>query len=220
MGTFSRIFGSEDKDLQKKADELLLKLSKGFQSASAKLCVAAECWEEGKKDVLKELQEEIIELEREMDEVKEELVENVLTKSAFMPQAALERHTLVKAIDKVIDATENPIRIMVMGIDMKPPSEIREIGKKVWQCTDLLQDAVKNLYKDFKKAIEITRKLDILREETRDIQFELLGKLYNDPKFKPTEIILFQSVSERMVHVAQRAEDAGDYIRELAVKYS
>ncbi|MCK5151233.1 MAG: DUF47 family protein [Candidatus Thorarchaeota archaeon] len=220
MGTFSRIFGSEDKDLQKKADELLLKLSKGFQSASAKLCVAAECWEEGKKDVLKELQEEIIELEREMDEVKEELVENVLTKSAFMPQAALERHTLVKALDKVIDATENPIRIMVMGIDMKPPSEIREIGKKVWQCTDLLQDAVKNLYKDFKKAIEITRKLDILREETRDIQFELLGKLYNDPKFKPTEIILFQSVSERMVHVAQRAEDAGDYIRELAVKYS
>ena len=217
---FSRIFGKGDKDLQKKADELLLKLSKGLQSASAKLSVAAECWEEGKIDVLKELQEEIIELEREMDEVKEELVEDVLTKSAFMPQAALERHTLVKALDKVIDATENPIRIMVLGSKLKPPPEIREIGKKVWKCTDLLQDAVKNLYKDFKKTIEITRKLDVLREETRDIQFELLGKLYNDPKFKPTEIILFQSVSERMVHVAQKAEDAGDYIRELAVKYS
>ncbi|MHA1906598.1 MAG: DUF47 domain-containing protein [Candidatus Thorarchaeota archaeon] len=220
MGTFSRIFGTGDKELQKKADELLLKLSKGFQSASAKLCVAAECWEEGKIDNLKELQEEIIELEREMDEVKEELVENVLTKSAFMPQAALERHTLVKALDKVIDATENPIRMMVMGSELKPPPEIRKIGKKIWKCTDLLQDAVKFLYKDFKKAIEITRELDIMREETRDIQFELLGNLFDDDDFKPREIILFKSISERMVLVAQKAEDAGDYIRELAVKYS
>ncbi|MHA2424225.1 MAG: DUF47 domain-containing protein [Candidatus Thorarchaeota archaeon] len=220
MGTFSRIFGGGDKGLQKKADELMLKLSKGLQSASAKLCVATECWEEGKFETLKELQEEIITLEREMDHVKEELVENVLTKSAFMPQAALERRTLVKALDKVIDATENPIRIMNMGCGMKPPGEIREIGKKLWKCTDLLQDAVKLLYTDFKKTIEITNKIDILREEARDTQFELLGKLYNNPDFKPTEIILFQSVSERMVHVAQKAEDAGDYIRELAVKYS
>jgi predicted phosphate transport protein (TIGR00153 family) len=219
MGTFSRIFGTGDKDLQKKADELLMKLSKGFQKASAKLCVASECWEEGKFDTLKELQEEIIELEREMDQVKEDLVENVLTKSAFMPQAALERHTLAKALDKVIDATENPIRMMVMGGNMKPPSEIREIGKKVWKCTDLLQDAVKFLYKDFVKAIEITHEIDILREQTRDLQFELLGNLINDDDFKPREIILFKSVSERMVDVAQKAEDAGDYIRELAVKY-
>jgi predicted phosphate transport protein (TIGR00153 family) len=220
MGTFSRIFGTGNKALQKKADELLLKLSKGLQSASAKLCVATECWEEGKMDTLKELQEEIIELEREMDEVKEELVENILIKSAFMPQAALERHTLVKALDKVIDATENPIRMMNMGCDMKPPPEIREIGKKLWQCTDLLQDAVKNLYKDFKKTIDITHKLDILREETRDIQFALLYRLLHEDDFKSREVILFKSISERMFHVAQKAEDAGDYIRELAVKYS
>ncbi len=220
MGTFSRIFGTGDKDLQKKADELLIQLSKGLQSASAKLCVATEVWEEGKTEVLDELQEEIIELEREMDGIKEDLVENILTKSAFMPQQSLERHTLVKSLDKVIDATENAIRVMVMGSKMKPPSEIRNIGKKVWKCTDLLQDAIKYLFKDFKKSVEATRKLDRVREEARDIQFVLLGKLYNNSDFRPNEIVLFQTVSERMVIVAQKAEDAGDYIRELAVKYS
>lgn len=220
MGTFSRIFGTGDKNLQKRADELTIKLSKGVQSASAKLCVAAKVWEEGKKEVLEELQAEIIELEREMDEVKEDLVENILTKSAFLPQQALERHTLIKALDKVIDAAENAIRVILMGTKMKPPSEIRELGKKIWRCTDLVQDAVKYLFTDFSKAIESTRKLDGVREEARDVQFELLGKLYNNPDFRPNEIVLFQTVSERMVAVAVKAEDAGDFIRELAMKYS
>jgi len=220
MGTFSRIFGTGDKDLQEKADELLLKLSKGMQSASAKLCVATEAWEERKLETLEELQDEIIELEREMDEIKENLVENILTKSAFLPQQALERHTLAEAIDKVIDATESAIRVMVKGSKMKPPSELRDIGKKVWKCTDFLQDAVKYLYKDFRRSIEVTRELDRIREDARDIQFELLGKLYNNPDFRPNEILLFQTVSEKMVEAAQKSEDAGDYIRELAVKYS
>ncbi|MFW9918827.1 MAG: DUF47 domain-containing protein [Candidatus Thorarchaeota archaeon] len=217
---FSRIFGTGDKDLQKKADELLLELSKGMQSVSAKLCVASKVWEEGNIDVLKELEYEIITLEREMDVIKEDIVENILTKSAFLPQAALERHTIVKALDDVIDAAENAIRVMVMGKRMKPPSEIREIGKQLWICTDLLQDSIKYLYTDFTNAIDITRKLDKEREKARDIQFELMGKLFTNPDFRHNEIVFFQTVSERMVKVAQQAEDAGDYIRELAVRYS
>ncbi len=216
---FSRLFGTGDKDLQKQADELLIELSKGTQSASAKLCVASKAWEEGDLEVLEELKNEIIHLEREMDTVKENIVENILTKSAFLPQAALERHTIVKALDDVIDAAENAIRVMIMGKAIRPPSEIREIGKQLWICTDLLQDAIKYLYTDFTKAIEITRELDKEREKARDIQFELMGKLYTKPDYKPNEIVFFQALTERMVTVAQQAEDAGDYIRELAVKY-
>lgn len=220
IGTFSRIFGTGDKDLQKRADELTIKLSKGVQSASAKLCMAAKVWQEGKMEVLEEIQREIIELERSMDVIKEDIVENILTKSAFLPQQALERHTLVKSLDQIVDATENAVRVISMGSRMNPPPEIRELGKKIWECTDLVQDAVKYLFTDFSKSIECTRKLDGAREEARDVQFEILGKLYNDTKFQSNEIVLFQTVSERMVDVAVKAEDAGDYIRELAMKYS
>jgi predicted phosphate transport protein (TIGR00153 family) len=220
VGAFSKIFGTGDKDLQKRADDLLIQLSKGMQSASAKLCVAAKEWKAGKLSVVKEIETEIIELERKMDEIGEDIVENILTKSAFLPQAALERHTLVKALDDVVDAAENAIRVMAMGKEMKPPNEIREIGMKIWICTDLLQDAVKYLYTDFNAAIEISRKLDKEREEARDIQFILLAKLFSSPDYPANEVVFFKSVSERMVDVAQKAEDASDYIRELAVKYS
>jgi predicted phosphate transport protein (TIGR00153 family) len=220
MGTFTRIFGTGDKDLQEKADELLLKLTKGIQSASAKLCVASKVWVEGEGYKLKEIQDEIIGLEREMDAVKEDLIENVLAKGAFLPQQSLERHTLIIALDKVLDAAENAVRVMTKGERIKPPSEIRELGRKAWMCTDLLQDCVKFLLTDFAKAVDTSRSLDIVREETRDVQFELLGKLYANPDYRANELLLFQTVSERIVLVVQKAEDASDFIRELAVKYS
>lgn len=220
MGTFSRIFGSGDKKLQKEAEECILKLSKTLQSASAKMRVAAECWVEGKDDTLDELEKEIITLEREADRIKEHLVEKILTEHAFLPQQSQERHTLTSNMDSVIDAAEEAIRMMVVGKGMKPPEEIEDIAEKCWICTDLLQDAVKYLFIDFKKSVEITRKLDHVREEARDLQFDLLKKLFRTSKYKAPDVHFFKSVSEKVLEVAIKAEDAGDYIRELAIKYS
>ncbi|MFX1559196.1 MAG: DUF47 domain-containing protein [Promethearchaeota archaeon] len=220
MGTFSKIFGSGDKKLQKEAEEALLKLSKAFQSASAKMKVAAECWVEGKNETLDELEEEIIKLERESDRIKEHLVEKILTQHAFLPQQSQERHLLSSHMDGIIDAAEEAIRMMAVGKGLSPPEEIEDIADKCWICTDLLQDAVKYLFKDFKKSVEITRKLDLVREEARDLQFDLLKKLFRTSEYKAPDVHFFKSVSERILDVAIKAELAGDYIRELAIKYS
>ncbi|MHA2026695.1 MAG: DUF47 domain-containing protein [Candidatus Thorarchaeota archaeon] len=220
MGTFSKIFGSGDKKLQEEAEKCILALSKALQSASAKVHVAAECWVEGKDDTLDELEEEIIKLERDADKIKENLVENILSKHAFMPQQSQERHLLASHMDSIIDASEDAIRMISVGKGMKPPEDIKDIAKKCWICTDLLQDAVKYLYKDFKKSVEQTRKLDLVREEARDLYFELLKKLFRDSKYKAPDVHFFKSVSERILDVAIKAELAGDFIRELAIKYS
>ena len=220
MGIFSRIFGSGNKDLQKRADEILLKMSKALQSASAKLCVAAKVWVKGEYHKLKELEEEVIEIERETDLLKEEIVEEILTQHAFMPQVSEERHSLVNLLDSIIDATENAVRVIALGTDIEPPEELAELAKMCWRCTDLLQDAIKYLFKDFKKSIKMTRKLDLQREEARDIQFKLLGKLCSKSDYKPHEVMLFHIASEKILEVAVESEHAGDFIRELAVKYS
>jgi len=220
MGTFSRIFGLGDKDLQKQADELLLKLSKALQSASAKLHVCADDWDDGKMMNLGELESEIIALEREADTVKDELFEKIFSKRAYLPQQTQERHQLVNHMDNVIDAAEEAARLVLIGRNYKPPEEITKIAEKGWQCTDLLQDAVKYLFTDFKKAVEYTFKVDKVREEARDIQFALLEKLFNEKKFSPKEVSLFRAVSERILRVAIRAEETGDFIRTLAMKYS
>ncbi|MFX1484992.1 MAG: DUF47 domain-containing protein [Promethearchaeota archaeon] len=220
MGTFSKIFGSGDKKLQKEAEECILKLSKALQSASAKMRVAAECWVEGKNETLDELEKEIIELEREADRIKERLVEKILIERAFLPQQAQERHLLSSHMDEIIDAAEDAVRMIAVGKGLNPPEEIEDIAKKCWICTDLLQDAVKYLFKDFKKSVEITRELDLVREEARDIQFDLLKKLFRGSEYKAPDVYFFKSVSERVLDVAIRAEHTGDYIRELAIKYS
>ncbi len=220
MGTFSKIFGSGDKKLQEEAEGCVLALSKALQSASAKMRVAAECWVEGKNDTLDELEEEIIKLERDADKIKENLLENILSKHAFMPQQTQERHLLASHMDGIIDAAEDAVRMISVGKGMKPPEEIEEIAEKSWICTDLLQDAVKYLFKDFKKSVERTRKLDLVREEARDIYFDLLKKLFRESEYKAPNVHFFKSVAERILDVAIKAELAGDYIRELAIKYS
>ncbi len=220
MGTFSRFFGSGDKKLQARADELLLDISKGLQSASAKLCVGSKKWVNGDTKVLEEIKDEVIELERKMDAKKEELIEMVLAKHAYLPQHTQERHTLVRLMDSVIDTTEHAVRIMWLGRKMKPPKEIEELGKLCWTCTDLLQDAVKYLYTDFEKCVEYTRKVDKVREETRDLQFKILEELFTEHKYPAHEIQLFVEATHWIVKVAVQSEDTGDFLRELAVKYS
>ena len=87
-------------------------------------------------------------------------------------------------------------------------------------CTDLLQDAIKYLFDDFSKSVEKTRELDKEREEARDLQFELLRRLFREDEYRPNEIVMYKTISERILQVAIRAELTGDFIRELAVKYS
>ena len=220
MGTFSKIFGLGDKELQKQSDELLLKLGKILQSASAKLHVSADDWDEGKTKNLKDLQTEIITLERDADSVKDELFEKIFSKRAYLPQQTQDRHRLVIHMDSVIDATEDAVRVMHIGRKYKPPEEIHEIAKKCWICTDFLQDAIKYLFTDFGKSVEYTYQIDKVREEARDLQFELLERLFNEPKFTPKEVVLFRAISERILKVAITAEETGDFIRALAVRHT
>jgi predicted phosphate transport protein (TIGR00153 family) len=221
MGTFSRIFGLGDKELQKQSDELLLKLGKKLQSASAKLHVSADDWGEGKTEHLKDLQKEIIALEREADEIKDELFAKIFSKRAYLPQQTQDRHQLVIHMDSVIDAAEEAVRMMLVGRRYdNPPCEIHEIAEKGWICTDLLQDAIKYLFTDFEKSVEFTYKIDKVREEARDLQFDLLERLFNEEKFKPKEVVLFRAISERILKVAIMAEETGDFIRALAVRHT
>jgi predicted phosphate transport protein (TIGR00153 family) len=221
MGTFSKIFGLGDKELQKQSDELLLKLGKKLQSASAKLHVSADDWGEGKTKNLKDLQKEIISLEREADEIKDELFTKIFSKRAYLPQQTQDRHKLVIHMDSVIDAAEEAVRMMLVGRKYDdPPCEIHQIAEKGWICTDLLQDAIKYLFTDFEKSVEFTLKIDKVREEARDLQFDLLERLFNEDKFQPKEVSLYRAISERILRVALRAEETADFIRALAVRHT
>jgi len=123
-------------------------------------------------------------------------------------------------MDSVIDAAEEAVRMMLIGRKYTPPEEIHDIAKKGWICSDLLQDAIKYLFTDFEKSVKYTLKIDKVREEARDIQFDLLERLFNDDDFSSKEVTLFRAISERILRVAITAEETGDFIRTIAVRHT
>jgi hypothetical protein len=62
--------------------------------------------------------------------------------------------------------------------------------------------------------------VDKTREEARDLQFDIIEKLYTETEYSAQEIHIFNDVSHWIVKVAVQSEDTGDFLRELAVKYS
>jgi uncharacterized protein Yka (UPF0111/DUF47 family) len=68
--------------------------------------------------------------------------------------------------------------------------------------------------------VEFTLKVDKVREEARDLQFELLKELFNEDSYNAKEVVLFRAISERILKVAITAEETGDFIRALAVKHA
>ncbi|TXT53859.1 MAG: hypothetical protein BAJATHORv1_110051 [Candidatus Thorarchaeota archaeon] len=217
---FSRIFRGGDKELRKQADDLMLKISKALQAASAKLHQSAQAWFEGDLDLLLAREEEIITIERSADEMKDELVESIFSQHAYLPQQTQERHKLVEMMDDIVDAAEEAVRMMAIGRKSKPPEELVQITEKCWNSTDLLQDAVKFLFKDFSKSVEFCHRVEDVREEARDIQFDLMGQLLTEKEYPPSELLLFHGMSHRILLVAERTEATADYIRALATKYS
>ena len=191
-----------------------------MQSASAKLRIAIKEWAKGNEDSLKELSDEIIEIERNADKVKDDLFERIFSKKAYLPQQTQDRHQLVIRMDGIIDATEDAVRLIVIARKIRPPEKMVDLAKRTWICTDLLQDAIKYLFDDFERAVDLSFKIDKVREEARDYQFDLVEELLYNKEYNAEENHLLHYISRMILQVALSAEDTGDFIRTLAIKYS
>lgn len=218
MGTFSRIFGLGDKELQEEAERLLLSLSKLLQKACAKLHAQVECWAEGDEEKVREIADEIIEIERKADDTKDALINSVFAKHAYLPQQTQERYDLITMMDHVIDAAEEGARSILAGCGKNPPKEIVTISEKCWNCTDMLQDAIKYIFTDFEESIKYSRKIEDIREEARDARFDLIRKICAG-EYGPINAMYYHLVSTEILEVAIRAEETADLIRAIAVRY-
>ena len=214
-----------DKKLWKRGEELFTQLAKELQIASAKLASAVQIWcnhendsEARSKIIL--LKDEIIKAERMCDDIKEELIDSIFSKGAYLPQATEDRYQLVRYMDNIVNKTEVVIRRLVAKEDFpkRIPHEMPILADKVHQCTDYIQDALKNLDRDFDKARKYAGKVDNAREEARDLDFHIFGRI-NSPDYTAKDAAYLYKISVSLIVVAEAAEQTGDYIRAMTVKY-
>ena len=90
------------KKLQKRGKEIFDKLVKQMQINSAMLKDLVTAWADGNQSDVEKLTKQIIEGERLSDTLKEELVETVLAKGAFLPYTTEDRYTLINSIDDIV----------------------------------------------------------------------------------------------------------------------
>jgi predicted phosphate transport protein (TIGR00153 family) len=214
-----------DKKLWKRGEELYEQLAKELQITSAKLANAIVIWANHDKDPdarskILHLKDEIVKAERRCDDIKEELINSIFAKGAYLPQATEDRHRLVRYMDNIVNKTEVVIRRLCAREDFpaRIPHEMPLLAEKVHQCTDYLQDALKYLDSDYEKARKYAVKVDNAREEARDLDFHIFGRI-NSPDYDAKDAYYCYKISVSLVVVAEAAEQTSDYIQTMTVKY-
>lgn len=212
---FSQIL--KDKKVHKKGTELFLRLVELTEEAYEKYEEAVKAWRNKDYDRGYELRDEIINMEREADSIKDLFFETIFRKKAYLPQITEERHNMMLNVDHLMGRIERAIRVLCLKkIDESYfPPEFDQILDKTDKVMELFVKANEYFFEDFEKATKAARKLEFIRDEVRDLYFIIQGKCVNDELPRGTERVL--NVTTR---ISITAEEGTDYLKVLIAKHS
>ncbi|MHA1221602.1 MAG: DUF47 family protein [Candidatus Heimdallarchaeota archaeon] len=214
---FSKIL--KEKDIHKKGTKLFLELVKSIEKAYDLYMKAIKAWKEEDYDKGLALRDEIIQLEGEADEVKDVFFDSIFRKKAYLPQITEERHILMQNADRTLDNIERAARVLCLKrIDASYfPPEFDEIIKKTEDVVELYIEAHEEFFDDYEKASKKARELENIRDEVRDLYYQILGKVLNDEYPRGTRRLLNATTR---ISIQIQAEEAIDYLKVLIAKHS
>ncbi|MFX1283601.1 MAG: DUF47 family protein [Promethearchaeota archaeon] len=207
----------KDKDIHKKGTELFIKLVEAIEEAYDKFEKALKAWRGGDFERGLALRDEIIQLERDADEVKDIFFETIFKKKAYLPQITEERYNMMLNADHLLDRIERAVRIVcIKKIDASyfPP----ELDRIVDLTEDVIEDFVeanKLFFNDYEKASQLARKVEEKRDEVRDLFYTISEKIVNDELPRGTSRIL-----NATTRISIEAEQGTDYLKVLIAKHS
>ena len=207
----------KEKKIHKKSNEIHLKIEGWVCDVTEDYLEAVEAWRKGDWEKAYSIRDKIIEMEREADQVKELVFENIFMKKKFLPGITEERYQLITHADKLLGIVERAVRTLCMKKldDSYFPQELLEIFEKTDEVIQLFGKANKTFFDDFEEATRYCRKLENVRDEVRDLYFNVLGKILNDEYPRGTKRVL-----DATVRISIYAEDTIDYLKVVIAKHS
>jgi len=123
-------------------------------------------------------------------------------------------------MDNIVNRTEVVIRRLCAKADFpnRIPHEMPILADKVYQCTDFLQDALKNIDIDFETAGQFARKVELIREEARDLDFHIFGRIHS-PDYEAKDVAYLYTIFVSLIKVAEASEQTAEYIQAMTIKY-
>ena len=95
--------------------------------------------------------------------------------------------------------------------------EFRELADRVRICSLELIKAVRELFDNYHNAMFLADRVGELESEADDAEFDLIGKIFAS-SHDTADKILLRDMTQAIGSIADRAEDASDRIRIIAVK--
>ncbi len=207
----------KDKDIHKKGTELFIKLVESIEDAYDKFEKALKSWRGGDFERGYALRDEIIQLEKDADEVKDIFFETIFKKKTYLPQITEERYNMMLNADHLLDRIERAVRIVcIKKIDASYfPQELDRIVDLTEDVIEDFVEANKLFFSDFEKASKLTRKVEEKRDEVRDLFYIVSEKIVNDELPRGTSRIL-----NATTRISIEAEQGTDYLKVLIAKHS
>ncbi|MBO8141144.1 MAG: TIGR00153 family protein [Firmicutes bacterium] len=165
-------------------------------------------------------QERVLAAEREADELRRELLDQ-LSEGLFLPADREDLVHLVERVDDIADYANSAARLLVL-FQSSPPEEL---GDDLLRYGDLLIEGVKRLAEaldklnqgDGREALRLCTAVERAEEEADALKASLYRRLFA-MDLAPGPLLLLHDLIESMENTADRTEDSADLVRVLAVK--
>ncbi len=208
-----------NKKLQKRGDLLIQQSASLMMQTMGLLDEMVQALVQGDVSRLSELDKQVIKLERKADNIKDELIREVLTKRAYLKQGARDRHELIIRIDKILSRVEHAARMMEslhVTLDVYQKELFKTLSRQIKDTVARLEEAIKLLWVDYKEAQELTRKVEESRELARDTFYQLLRAIRDAEDSSHASFLLF--IAESLIQIAVSAEVGADHVRAIIIR--
>jgi len=175
---------------------------------------------DGKFKEFHKIVDEIITVEKKADRLKDELIEKFMKREA-MAFSRGDRIELIEKIDIVHDCIEYAARtIQTHPIKSYDPITVpfKQFTHDLAEVVKALAGAVMLAEDDLHKTIEATRMIESLRRSARDHSFEIMAEILKSELSTLDKVLLYSTI-EYMLDILDRAEEASDFLRTIAIKY-
>lgn len=164
---------------------------------------------------------ETIKTEKAQDRVREDIMLRLFGRET-MTFSRIDRLRIVSKLDGIVDKAESVVR----KLRMHKPEPIKELyegikwlGMEAASIGQYLKELIIAIFEDFDKGKELIIKIEDIRREVRNREYELLTKLYElQPEY--ADFIFLGGLIDNLTGISNVVEDFSDEIYSLICKYT
>lgn len=165
--------------------------------------------------------DETIKTEKAQDRVREDIMLRLFGRET-MTFSRMDRLKIVSKLDGIVDKAESVVR----KLRMHKPEPIKELyegikwlGMEAASIGQYLKELIIAIFEDFDKGKELIIKIEDIRREVRNREYELFTKLYElQPEY--ADFIFLGGLIDNLTGISNVVEDFSDEIYSLICKYT